>query len=109
MNMKTVAALLFFASTIQASSFIVSNSLELNETLPTLASGDSLLLKAGNYSADISLRDIDNITITSVKGGRAVLDGTTPISSPWVNHSGSIFKTKLDHPIWQLFILVLVA
>ncbi len=104
MNMKTVATILFVTSTINAGTHVVSSTAELDEAVSSLISGDSLLLNSGNYSTELSLSDLDNITISSAMGSRAVLDGTTPILSAWTNHSGSIFKTKLNQPIWQLFI-----
>lgn len=104
MKMKTAATLLSVITCLTAGTHVVSNSTELDAAVADLVSGDTLFLNGGNYSTEIQLSDLDNITISSSFGNRAVIDGTVPITSEWSSHSSSIYKTKLNQPIWQLFI-----
>ncbi len=87
-----------------ATTFNVSNSTDLNNLAKQLISGDELILDGGNYRADIQLRELNNITIKSKQGDRAVFDGSRVIELSWEYHSNNIYKAKLTFPIWQLFI-----
>lgn len=43
------------------------------------------------------------IVIRPFPGERAIFDGTNPIQNRWSRHQENIWKTTLEHDIWQLF------
>ncbi len=80
----------------------------LSKAVAMLA-GDTIYLLEGNYSEEVVLSDFSGIegaekVITAYPGEEVIFDGTTAIESPWEVHEGNIFKTTLDHDIWQLFV-----
>lgn len=102
--MKYLLSILMIVISTQAVTHTVSNDSQLSTALAAIQTNDSLVLRAGNFSTPIILDGVNNIVISSAPGERAVLDGTELIESTWERYKNSIYKTKVAHPIWQLFV-----
>ena len=80
----------------------------LNFALDQVAAGDSINMREGRYYETISKTHISGtldqpITIQSYNHEQVTFDGTIPLTGRWIKHEGSIYKLKLEQPIWQLF------
>lgn len=81
----------------------------IQKAVDTAGSGDTVYIRAGRYHESVKFNKINAdagkpITFTAYKGEKVTLDGSEPITSKWKKHKGSIYKTKLDKDIWQLFV-----
>ena len=70
--------------------------------------GDICYLREGIYHEEIEVINLhctssDPITFTNYQDEPVILDGTIPITSPWIAMGGNIYKT-LTGDIWQLFV-----
>ncbi|MBC8375921.1 MAG: T9SS type A sorting domain-containing protein [FCB group bacterium] len=76
----------------------------LSHAVSLMANGDQCYLREGVYHEEVVLDDLSDITIASYSGENVRMDGTISIDSSWIQHSGSIYKTTLAEPVWQLFV-----
>ena len=70
--------------------------------------GDTCYVRSGSYHETVALEDLHGtadqpIVFAAHKDENVILDGSEPITSQWVKHQGSIYKTTLEKDIWQLF------
>ena len=74
-----------------------------------MTAGDTCYIRQGTYHEEIAIGGLsgtagDPITFTNYENEDVILDGTIPITSGWVVHTGDIYKTTLARDIWQLFV-----
>jgi hypothetical protein len=80
----------------------------LQKAVADLKPGDVCTLRGGRYRESVQIEGVKGtaekpIVVRSFPGERAIFDGTSPIPNPWSRHQKNIWKTTLDHDIWQLF------
>jgi hypothetical protein len=71
--------------------------------------GDTVYIRGGSYHETVNLNAVEGtsanpVVFTNYFGETVVIDGTIPITSSWILHEGSIYKTTLNEDIWQLFV-----
>ncbi|MFR9652076.1 MAG: right-handed parallel beta-helix repeat-containing protein [Rikenellaceae bacterium] len=71
--------------------------------------GDAIYLREGRYHEEVKLGMVKGtaaqpIRIEAYQGEEVCFDGTQPIKAKWTKYKGNIYQTKLDFPIWQLFV-----
>ena len=74
-----------------------------------LKGGDTLYLRGGHYHETVNIRSLHGsedqpITIMAVPGETVILDGSIPINTKWNRYKGQIYRTRLERPVWQLFV-----
>ena len=79
------------------------------KAVESMTPGNTCYLRGGRYADSISLDALHGeagapLTFTAYPGETVIFDGTMPIVSAWERHKGSIYKTRLDRDIWQLFL-----
>ena len=82
--------------------------LTIQKAADTMIAGDICYIRQGSYHETIIMEDNDGsdgspIIFSAYDGERVVLDGTMLLDVVWEVYSGSIWKTTLDFPVWQLF------
>jgi len=82
--------------------------LTIQKAADTMIAGDICYIRQGSYHETIIMNDNDGsdgstIIFSAYDGERVVLDGTMLLDVVWEVYSGSIWKTTLDFPVWQLF------
>ena len=82
--------------------------LTIQKAADTMIAGDICYIRQGSYHETIIMDDNDGsdgspIIFSAYDGERVVLDGTMLLDVVWEVYSGSIWKTTLDFPVWQLF------
>jgi len=82
--------------------------LTIQKAADTMIAGDICYIRQGSYHETIIMDDNDGsdgspIIFSVYDGERVVLDGTMLLDVVWEVYSGSIWKTTLDFPVWQLF------
>ncbi len=88
---------------------IGSPFLTIERGIESMSPGDILYIREGRYFEEIKLNRIEGeisrpYIIEAYNGEEVVLDGTKPIDSKWEKYEGDIYKTKINFPIWQLFV-----
>ena len=73
-----------------------------------IGAGETCCIHGGTYKEAVTVSGKAGtasapVTFESCGTERVALDGTTAISSTWTVHMGSIWKTTVSTPIWQLF------
>ena len=81
----------------------------IQKGIDQLQAGDTLHLREGSYHEQFRIVSLHGrkgkpITVKAYEGERVTLDGSVPIRSKWVPYQGRIFMTKLEQPVWQLFV-----
>ena len=81
----------------------------IQKGIDQLQAGDTLHLREGSYHEQVRIVSLHGrkgkpITVKAYEGERVTLDGSVPIRSTWVPYQGRIFMTKLEQPVWQLFV-----
>ncbi len=80
-----------------------SVQLAVNRLLP----GDTLNIRAGEYHESVVMSQSGTaaapITIQAYPGECATLVGATPVSGPWIVHSGAIYRAAWPTPPLQVF------
>jgi hypothetical protein len=81
----------------------------IQKAADTVVAGDTVYIRAGSYHEAVTMTGksgtaADPITFTNYNGEDVTLDGSIPITSGWIPHSGSIYKTTLSEDVWQLFV-----
>ncbi len=66
--------------------------------------GGFIYLLEGIFTEEVLIDNQDGIHIKAFNNANVVFDGTTKITSTWLQHNGNIFKTPVSKDIWQLFI-----
>ena len=70
--------------------------------------GDTCYLREGRNRETVTLRNVDaevaSITFAAYPGEQPVLDGTVPLQVNWEPWRGRVYRARLDHDVWQLFI-----
>jgi len=74
-----------------------------------LSAGDTLYIRGGSYHEAVVVNNLSGtgkkpVTITNYQGEEVTIDGTVPITGPWVRHHGKIYKTRAPQDVWQLFV-----
>jgi hypothetical protein len=74
-----------------------------------LKGGDTLYLRCGHYHETVNIRSLHGsedqpITIMAVPGETVILDGSVPIHTKWSRYKSQIYQTRLERPVWQLFV-----
>ena len=74
-----------------------------------VAAGDTVHIRGGSYHEVVTINGLvgtaaNPITFTNYGDEEVMIKGTTPITSAWSVHSGSIYKTTIGQDIWQLFV-----
>lgn len=74
-----------------------------------LKAGDTCFIREGVYLENVVVnkltgKEAKNIVFTAYNIEEVSLTGAVPIESKWEIHKGNIYKTKLEQPIWQLFV-----
>ncbi len=74
-----------------------------------MKAGETCFLRGGTYHETVVLQSIQGrpgepLTFIPYKNEKVVLDGTRPIQTKWSRYKGHIYKTRIDKPIWQLFL-----
>lgn len=106
--------------TFSQSTFYISNSgsnsnsgtesdpfLTINKAISSIGTqGGTCIIKGGTYHEEITLNNMNNITLKAYNDEHVIIDGTKEISSTWSRSSGNsnIYETTLTEDIWQLFI-----
>jgi hypothetical protein len=116
-----LAGLLTFLSSSQAADYYVSTDgsddnagsksapfKTIQKAASILKPGDKCIIRGGRYHETIKIENINAaeekpIIFTAFAGEKVTLDGSVPITSKWTKYKTGIYKTKLDHDIWQLF------
>lgn len=80
----------------------------LRKAVADLKPGDVCTLRSGRYRESVQIEGLKGTTekpivIRPFPGERAIFDGTNPIQNTWSRHQKNIWKTTLEHDIWQLF------
>ena len=88
---------------------IDSPFLTIQQASDTMVAGDICYIRKGLYHENVIMDDNGGtdglpIVFTNYNNERVAMDGTIPIGPNWQVHSGDIWKTTLDHDIWQLFV-----
>ena len=122
--MKQITFLLLFIVSIQinARQYYVSTNgadtnkgtfenpfLSITKAISIMNPGDICFVREGTYHEEIALNEIEGskenpISICAYKNEKVVLDGSIPIQTKWERFEGDIFRTKIDFPIWHLFV-----
>ncbi len=81
----------------------------IQKAVDVVGAGDTVYIRAGRYHEAVEVKDLKGspgkpILFAAYKGEKVTLDGSEPITAKWTKHKGSIYKTKLDKDIWQLFV-----
>ena len=82
----------------------------IGKAASVMSSGDICYIRQGRYHETITISNLDGssgsaIVFTNYGSERVVMDGTTPITSTWVQvGSSNLWRTKLSADIWQLFV-----
>lgn len=77
--------------------------LTIQHAIDVMQPGDVCYLREGSYSEEVQINDLAQITIQNYQDEVVTLHGTIPVEGTWSIHEGQIYKTTLDHDIWQLF------
>ncbi|MEX0330064.1 MAG: right-handed parallel beta-helix repeat-containing protein [Puniceicoccaceae bacterium] len=80
----------------------------IQKAVDLMEPGDVCYIRAGTYREEITVAKSGSagkpIRLEAYSGELVILDGTEVIHGEWTRHDGSIFKTKLDTPVEQLFV-----
>ena len=76
----------------------------ISKALKISTNGDSVYLDKGVYRENIYLFKKENILIKSKNNEKVVIDGSDLLPSKWTPWENGIWKQKINHEIWQLFI-----
>mgnify|MGYP001238104980 FL=1 len=82
----------------------------IGKAASVMSAGDKCYIRQGRYHETITINNLDGssgsaIVFTNYNNERVIIDGTTPITSTWVQiGSSNIWRTKLSADIWQLFL-----
>lgn len=81
----------------------------ISKAVAIMQAGDVCFIRGGNYYEEIILNGkngtkSDPFVLKAYKNEKVALDGSVSISSVWEKYKGDIYQTKLDFPIWQLFV-----
>ena len=82
----------------------------IGKAASVMSAGDKCYIRQGRYHEAITINNLDGssgsaIVFTNYNNERVIIDGTTPITSTWVQiGSSNIWRTKLSADIWQLFL-----
>ncbi|MGB2129598.1 MAG: right-handed parallel beta-helix repeat-containing protein [Flavicella sp.] len=71
--------------------------------------GDTILFREGVYHTSSTIKNFKtknglSITISAFPGEKVVFDGTSVIDANWSFWKNGIYRTKVKHKFWQLFI-----
>jgi len=74
-----------------------------------MKAGDTCYIRGGRYHESVVIRGLEGsaggrVVFTAYRGERVILDGSEAITSRWSRYKGDIFKTRLERPVWQLFV-----
>ncbi len=78
--------------------------LTIQRAVNEMTSGDICYLREGRHYGFTTMENKSNLTFKSYPGETGIIDGTKLITSEWVQHQGSIYKTTVSDTIWQLFV-----
>jgi len=81
----------------------------IQKAADVMKAGDTCFIRAGRYHEEVIINNLKGtankpITFTAYQGEEVTLDGTEPIKGNWKRYKGSIYQTKLNKDIWQLFV-----
>jgi len=93
----------------RATEIFVSPGESLSAAVKRAAPGDTITLRPGRYHQHATISGLKGtkdrpITIRAAAGGEVLFDGTVAIKGPWTKHKGSIYKTRIDCDVSQLFV-----
>ncbi|WOH35717.1 right-handed parallel beta-helix repeat-containing protein [Thalassotalea fonticola] len=71
--------------------------------------GDVTYIRGGNYFEQVTLSGVNGeeekpYTFKAYQDEKVTLEGTIAINNQWTKYQGDIYQTKLEQPIWQLFV-----
>ncbi|VGO16316.1 hypothetical protein PDESU_04907 [Pontiella desulfatans] len=76
----------------------------IQHAVSTAATGDTCFVRAGIYHEEVSLSDIESITIAAWSNEAVTLDGSVAVSNAWDLHTNGIYKTTMGEEVWQLWV-----
>ncbi len=88
---------------------IISPFQHVQKAVELLKPGDVCTIREGRYSEEVSVHSLQGapgnpITFRAYPGEDVVFDGTVSLTYKWEKYKGSIYKTKLDQEVWQLYV-----
>jgi hypothetical protein len=71
--------------------------------------GDTTSVREGRYHEKIVLKGLQGseeepFTFVAYQNEQVTLDGAIPIDTRWEKYRGDIYRTRIETPVWQLFI-----
>lgn len=80
----------------------------LQKAASVMKAGDTCLIRGGTYTTPLKLNQLKGhdktpITFKAWPGETVVLNGTLPLKGHWQPWKNNILRTKVNHPVKQLF------
>ena len=74
-----------------------------------MKAGDVTYIRGGHYFEQVNLSGVNGteekpFTFKAFGHEKVTLDGTVAIKSKWQKYQGNIYQTKINQPVWQLFV-----
>ena len=77
----------------------------ISAAIDTAPDNTTIYLRAGRYSRPLKIKNSSKrLKIVAYPGEEVIFDGTETLDLKWHEHKEGIFKAKVAHPIWQLFV-----